>query len=396
MIKTYKVMLLPNNKQQTKLFQCAGVARWAYNFALAQQQENYKQGGKFLKDGEIRKKLTKLKQTKEYHWLNLFSNNITKQAIKDACIAYKNFFEGRTKFPKFKTKKRTRPSFYQDTAKIKVTDTHVKLEKLTPSKKKNKQKFNWIRLAERGRIPYGKQVKYINPRIVFDGLHWFLTIGVKEVEQKHDAYTEGIGVDVGIKSLATVSNGMTFSNIHHMPKVKKLEKQIKRLQRKLSRKYEMNKVQTEGGEFRYRKTENIKKLEFLLLKRRRRLKNIQLNYTHHITTTLVKTKPAYVVMEDLNTSGMLKNKKLSKATQQQTFHEFKRQMAYKCAWHGIQFILADRFYPSSKTCSRCGHVKEKLSLSERMYRCETCGIEIDRDFNASINLKNYVQSIAQH
>ncbi|WP_035021048.1 RNA-guided endonuclease InsQ/TnpB family protein, partial [Anoxybacillus flavithermus] len=130
MIRTYKVMLLPNNKQKTKLFQCAGVARWAYNFALVQQQENDKQGGKFLSDGELRKRLTQLKQTKEYSWLNNYSNNITKQAIKDACQAYKNFFEGRAKFPKFKTKKRTRPSFYQDTSKIKITDTHVKLEKL--------------------------------------------------------------------------------------------------------------------------------------------------------------------------------------------------------------------------------------------------------------------------
>jgi len=186
---------------------------------------------------------------------------------------------------------------------------------------------------------------------------------------------------------------MTFPNINHTPKVKKLEKQIKRLQRKLSRKYEMNKIQTEGGKFRYRKTENIKKLEFLVLKKRRRLKHIQLNHTHHITTTLVKTKPAYVVMEDLNTSGMLKNRKLSKAIQQQTFHEFKRQMTYKCTWHGIQLIVADCFYPSSKRCSRCGHVKEKLSLSERTYRCGACGMEIDRDVNASINLKQYAASI---
>ncbi|MCG3084820.1 transposase [Anoxybacillus sp. LAT27] len=391
MIRAYKVMLLPNNKQKTKLFQCAGVARWAYNFALAQQQENDKQGGKFLSDGELRKRLTQLKQTKEYSWLNQFSNNITKQAIKDAYQAYKNFFEGRAKFPKFKTKKRTRPSFYQDTAKIKITDTHVKLEKLTPSKKKRKQTFNWIRLAERGRIPHGAHIKYVNPRIVFDGLHWFLTVGVEEAEVKHGTYNEGIGIDLGVKSFATVSNGMTFPNIHHMPQVKKLEKQMKRMQRKISRKYEMNKIQTERGEFRYRKTENIKKLEFLVLKKRRRLKNTQLNYTHHITTTLVKTKPAYVVMEDLNTSGMLKNRKLSKAIQQQTFHEFKRQMMYKCAWHGIELIVADRFYPSSKMCSCCGHVKEKLSLSERTYRCEACGLEMDRDLNASINLKNYAK-----
>lgn len=391
MIRTYKVMLLPNNKQKTKLFQCAGVARWTYNFVLAQQQENHKQGGKFLSDGELRKRLTQLKQTEAYSWLNDYSNNITKQAIKDACQAYKNFFAGRAKFPKFKTKKRTRPSFYQDTSKMKITDTHVKLEKLTPSKKKNKQKFNWIRLAERGRIPHGAHVRYVNPRVVFDGMNWFLTVGVEEAGVKHETYSEGIGIDLGIKSFATVSNGMTFQNITQTPEVKKLEKTMKRMQRQLSRKYEKNKTKTEGGEFRYRKTENIKKLEFLVLKKRRRLKNIQLNYTHQITTALVKTKPAYVVIEDLNTSGMLKNRKLSKAIQEQTFHEFKRQMTYKCAWHAIQLIVADRFYPSSKKCSRCGHVKEKLSLSERTYRCEACGLEMDRDLNASINLKNYAK-----
>ncbi|MBB5324222.1 putative transposase [Anoxybacillus tepidamans] len=393
MIKTYKVMLLPNNKQKTKLFQCAGVARWAYNFALAQEQENDKQGGKFLGDDHIRKRLTQLKKTKEYAWLNQYSNNITKQAIKDATTAYQNFFEGRAEFPQFKTKKRTRPSFYQDTAKIKITHTHVKLEKLTTSRKKNKQKLNWIRLAERGKIPYGKHVKYTDPRVVFDGLHWFLTIGVEEGEVKHEAYTEGMGVDLGVKNLATVSNGRTFKNINQMPKVKKLEKSIKQLQRKLSRKYEMNKIQTKGGEYRYRKTKNIKKLELLVLKKRRRLKNIRLNYTHQITATLVKAKPAYVVMEHLNTSGMLKNNKLSKAIQEQTFHEFKRQMTYKCAWRGIKFVVADRFYPSSKMCSNCGHVKEKLSLSERTYRCEACGMEMDRDLNASINLKNYAKSM---
>ncbi|MBB6177938.1 putative transposase, partial [Anoxybacillus tengchongensis] len=267
------------------------------------------------------------------------------------------------------------------------------LEKLTPSKKKNRQKLNWIRLAERGRIPHGKHVTYVNPRIVFDGLHWFLTVGVEEAEVKHETYNEGIGIDLGVKSLATVSNGMTFPNINQTPKVKRLEKQIKRMQRRISRKYEMNKTKTEGGEFRYRKTENIKKIEFLVLKKRRRLKNMQLNHTHHITATLVKAKPAYVVMEDLNTSGMLKNCKLSKAIQQQTFHAFKRQMTYKCVWHGIELIVADRFYPSSKKCSRCGHVKDHLSLSERTYRCEACGIEIDRDLNASINLKQYAESM---
>lgn len=394
MIKTYKVMLLPNNKQRTKLFECAGVARWAYNFALAAQQENHKNGGKFLSDGELRKRLTELKKQKEYDWLNKYSNNITKQAIKDACQSYKNFFEGRTKFPKFKSKKRSRPSFYVDTAKIKITDTHVKLEKLTTSKKSNKQKLNYIKLAEKCRIPIGNNTKYSNPRVTFDGLNWWLSIGVEEVEAKNQNYTEGIGIDLGVKDLAVVSSGQKFKNINKLSKVKKLEKRLKRLQRKLSKKYELNKIQIEGGEFRYRKTNNIKKLEFLVLKAHRRLKNIRHNYIHQITTSLVKTKPEYVVMENLNTCGMLKNRKLSKAVQEVTFHEFKRQMGYKCAWNGIKFILADRFYPSSKTCSRCGAIKDKLSLSERTFICDECGYEIDRDLNASINLKNYGKSIA--
>ncbi|MFY9313705.1 MAG: transposase, partial [Tepidanaerobacteraceae bacterium] len=177
-------------------------------------------------------------------------------------------------------------------------------------------------------------------------------------------------------------------------KVKKLEKRLKRLQRKLSKKYELNKIQIEGGEFRYRKTNNIKKLEFLVLKTHRRLKNIRHDYIHQITTFLVKTKPEYVVMEDLNTKGILQNRRLAKAVQEQMFREFIRQMEYKCQWNSIRFILADRFYPSSKTCSRCGSIKEQLSLSERKYKCNQCGFEIDRDLNASINLKNYGKSIA--
>ncbi|MFT9498269.1 RNA-guided endonuclease InsQ/TnpB family protein [Anaerosolibacter sp.] len=333
MIKTYKVMLLPNNKQRTKLFECAGVARWAYNWALEQQQTNYKNGGKFLSDGELRKKLTELKQIEEYAWLNNYSNNITKQAIKDACIAFKNFFEGRAKFPKFKSKKRSKQSFYQDTDKIIITETLVKIEKLTTSKKKNKQKLNWMKLAETGRIPVGENIKYSNPRITFDGLHWWLSVGIEEKEIKNDKYTEGIGIDLGVKDLAVVSTGERFKNINKSNKVKKLEKRLKRLQRKLSKKYELNKMKTEGGECRYRKTKNIKKLEILVLKGRRRLKNIRHNYIHQITASLVRTKPAYVVMESLNTSGMLKNKKLSKSIQEQLFHEFKRQIEYKCAWN---------------------------------------------------------------
>lgn len=169
MIKTIQVMLIPNNKQKTKLFQYASTARFAYNWALGREKENYKNGGKFLSDGDLRKEFTQLKKTNEYSWLNEISNNVTKQAIKDACNSYKRFFKGYSKFPKFKSRKFSTPSFYQDNVKIRFTNTHVKVEGFTTSKKKNKQKLNWIRLAEHNRIPTDCQ--YINPRIKYDGLN---------------------------------------------------------------------------------------------------------------------------------------------------------------------------------------------------------------------------------
>ena len=159
-------MLIPNNKQKTKLFQYANTARFAYNWALGREKENYKNGGKFLSDGDLRKEFTQLKKTEEYSWLNEISNNVTKQAIKDACTAYKNFFRGLQKFPRFKSKKRAMPKFYQDNVKIRFSNTHVKFEGFSSSRKANKQKMNWVRLAEHGRIP--TNAKYMNPRISFD------------------------------------------------------------------------------------------------------------------------------------------------------------------------------------------------------------------------------------
>ena len=198
-IKTIRVMLLPNNKQKTKLFQYANTARFAYNWALGREQENYKNGGKFISDGDLRKEFTQLKKTDEYAWLNNVSNNVTKQAIKDACEAYKDFFKGYTKFPRFKSKKHSVPKFYQDNMKIQFTNTHVKVEGFATSKKKNKQKLNWIRLAEHGRIPT-ENVKYMNPRIKYDGLNWYITVSIEYEDSTTLSSNEGIGIDLGIKT----------------------------------------------------------------------------------------------------------------------------------------------------------------------------------------------------
>lgn len=381
MIKTIRVMLLPNNKQKTKLFQYANTARFAYNWALAREQENYKNGVKFLSDGELRKEFTQLKKEEEYKWLNEISNNVTKQAIKDACDSYKRFFKGYSKFPCFKSRKHSVPKFYQDNVKIQFTDTHVKVEGFATSKKKNKQKLNWIKLAEHGRIP--TSAKYMNPRIKYDGINWWITVGVEYEDSTSLPSNDGIGIDLGIKDLAVCSDKKKYKNINKSQTVKKLEKRKRRLQRSISRRYDKNK---KGGS--YCKTSNIIKREKELLKLNHRLTNIRQNYLHHTTSEIVKRETSFICMEDLNVKGMMKNRHLSKAVQQQCFGEFRRQMEYKAMWNNIPLILADRFYPSSKLCSCCGNIKKDLKLSDRIYKCE-CGNVIDRDYQASLNLKRY-------
>lgn len=385
MIKSIKVRLNPNNKQLTKLFQYAGCARFAYNWAIAKEQENYKQGNKFLSDSELRKEFTQLKKLQEYKWLNKVSNNVTKQAIKDACNTYKRFFKGQCKYPKFKSKKHSTPSFYQDNIQIRFTDTHVKVEGFSMSKKKNKQKLNWIKLCERGRIP--TDCKYMNPRFTYDELYWYVSVGIEVDDNTSLPSNEGIGIDLGIKDLAICSDRNTYKNINKTKRVKKLEKRKRRLQRSISRRYEINKKGVS-----YCKTKNVIKKEKLLLKLNHRLTNIRKDYLHQTTSEIVKRKPSFICIEDLNVSGMMKNRHLSKAVQQQGFYEFRRQIEYKSRWNNIPVVIADRFFPSSKLCSCCGSIKKDLKLSDRIYKCK-CGNVIDRDFQAALNLKRYGKNV---
>ena len=386
MVKAIKVMLIPNNVQQTKLFQYAGASRFAYNWALAREKENYEKGGRFIPDTELRKEFTRLRNSDEYAWLLNVSNNVTKQAIKDACSAYKNFFKGLQRYPRFKAKKKSMPKFYQDNIKIQFRDTHVKFEGFSFSRKANKQKLNWVKLAEHGRIP--TDAKYRNPRVSFDGLNWWISVCVEFPDCRDRPNHDGIGIDLGIKDLAICSDGNTYKNINKNQTVKKLEKRKRRLQRSVSRKYEHNK---KGGS--YCKTNNIVKKEKLLLKVNHRLANIRKDYLNQTTSEIVNRKPRFICIEDLNVSGMIKNRHLSKAVQNQGFFEFRKQLEYKCNDRGIQLIVADRFYPSSKRCSCCGKIKKDLRLSDRTYKCE-CGNVIDRDFQASLNLKAYGEQFA--
>ena len=389
MIKTIRVMLIPNNKQKTKLLQYANTARFAYNWALSREQENYKNGGKFISDGDLRKEFTQLKKTEDYAWLNDIDCDVPKQAIKDACESYRDFFKGYTKFPRFKSKKHSVPKFYQDNVKIKFTDTHVKLMLVAGKGKatsKRNQKFCRVKLAEHRRIPT-ENVKYMNPRIKYDGINWWITVGIEYEDCTTLPSNEGIGIDLGIKDLAICSDEHKYHNINKTQKVKKLEKRKRRLQRSISRKYEKNKK----GES-YCKTSNIIKSEKELLKLNHRLTNIRQNYLHQTTSEIVKREPSFIVLEDLNVSGMMKNRYLSKAVQQQGFYEFRRQIEYKSAWNNIPVIIADRFFPSSKLCSCCGNIKKDLKLSDRIYKCE-CGNVIDRDYQAALNLKRYGENV---
>ena len=386
MIKSIKVRLHPNNNQLTKLFQYANCARFAYNWVINREQENYKRGNKFLSDNELRKEFTQLKYQK-HEWLKQVSNNVPKQAIKDACNTYKRFFKGQCRYPKFKSKKRSKLSFYQDNIAIKFTDTHVKVAGFSVSKRRNKQQLNWIRLCEKGRIP--TDCKYMNPRFTYDGIYWYVSVSIEVPDTSNTTTNDGVGIDLGLKYLAICSDGSIYPNINKTQRVKKLEKRKRRLQRSISRRYESNK---KGSS--YCKTRNIIKGEHKLLKVTKRLTNIRRSYLHQTTSDIIKRKPSFICIEDLNVSGMMKNKHLSKAIQQQGLYEFRRQIEYKSTWNNIPVIIADRYFPSSKLCSCCGAIKKDLKLSDRIYQCD-CGNTIDRDFQASLNLKKYGEAVLQ-
>ena len=390
MLKTIRVMLIPNDKQRTRLFQFARSARYAYNWALEQEKKTHDEGGKFLSNYELRKRFTVYKNEPNNQWLYTIGNNVCKQAVKDAVIAYEKFFSGLAEHPKYKSRKRSKPSFYADPVKIKFTAAHVKLESIAQSKKKNRQSANWFRLAEHERIP--TNAKYSNPRVSYDSLNWFLTVGIEtDTPELIAATNDGIGINLGVKDLAICSDGCVYRNINKTGRVRRLKKKQRRLQRKISRKYEKNK---KGGS--YQKTHNIVKSEKQLLRVTHKLTDIRTNYIQQTTTGIIKREPSFIVMEDLNVKGMMKNRHLARAVQEQKFAEFYRIMQYKCEWHGIKLITADRFYASSKTCSICGNIKKDLKLSDRTYHCGNCGAVIDRDLNASINLYQYGKSIINH
>ena len=376
MIKGFKTIIYPTKEQADKIIKFCNASRFAYNWAIALEEEIYKNGGKFVSGYELNKQFTQYKKQEGNEWLKEISGRALKVAILNASIAYDNFFKKRGKHPKFKTKKRSKMICATHEGTTIIERKRIRCEKL-----------GWI-ASHKHNIPIGENIKYFNPKLSFDGDNfWFsVSVEVDDYNNNDKEKTEPIGIDLGIKTLAVCSNGKSYKKSN----IKKHKKKLKRLQRKVSRQYQ--KMLDESKETKVKfseihKSKNLLKLESNIRKEYRKINNILTTNIHTITSELVKLNPSSIVIEDLNVQGMMKNKHLSEKIKEAKFYEFRRQLEYKCKWNNVNLIIADRWYPSSKLCSSCGNRKKKLSLSERIYVCEECGCVIDRDYNASLNLK---------
>lgn len=378
MIKSFKIRLYPTKSQEQLMWKHVGACRFIWNYMLETQQSNYEQGGRYLSAYDMINLLKPLKNDGGHDWLYEVSNTSLQRICQDINAAYQRFFNKSAGHPKFKSKKRAKSAFPVRADSLYFVDGQtVHTEKL--GRVKYKADFD---------LPLGKGVKFTNPRISYINGKWMLSFGMECENQAPELTDKPMGIDLGVKDLAVAEfdgEMLQFHNINKSKQMRALKKRLVHIQRSISRKYEQNKVGS-----KYVKTKNIEKEEAKLRKIYARMSNIRNNYIHQTTHKLVSMRPCRVVMEDLNVRGMMKNRHLAKAVQEQCFHEFLRQMQYKCEWNGIEFIQADRFYPSSKTCSGCGMVKDDLKLSDRIYRCECCGLVIDRDYNAAINLSRYI------
>ena len=377
MIKSRKVRIYPTKEQEASMWRHIGSCRFVWNYMLALQQRLYEEGEKHLSAFSMMNLLKPLKNDGEHEWLYEVSATTLQRVCQDLDKAYKAFFKRTSGFPKFKSRKRSKPNYPVCGSRMWFTEKQVTIQKVG----KVKYKTDFI-------LPLGRGHKFLNPRISYVNGRWLLSFGIECENQAPILTDKNMGIDLGVKDLAIAEydgEQIVFHNINKSHRMRTLNKKLKHLQRSISRKYEANRI---GN--RYTKTRNIERDENKLRKIHARITNIRTNYIHQCTHKLISLLPQRVVMEDLNVQGMMKNKHLSKAVQEQCFYEFRRQMQYKCEWNGIELVLADRFYPSSKTCSCCGNVKRDLKLSDRIYRCDACGTVINRDYNAAINLSRYV------
>lgn len=388
LLRAYKTEINPTKKQAKKINQSIGICRWLYNNYLAKNQELYQK----YKEGLIDKKEAtisaydfdkyinnEIKVLKEFDWINECGSKARKKSICNAEIAYKRFFKGLSFFPRFKKKNNQQVKLYfpKNAKNDWYRERHI-IQIPTIGK---------VRLKEKGYLPIDKKV--VSGSVSKKCNRYYVSIIVEDDRRINQTINEndGIGIDLGIKNLAICSNNKIFKNINKKYVIKKLEKKLKREQRKLSRKYESLKIRSKNQKEGRATRQNIHKQIAIVQNLNQRLTNIRTDYINKTINEIVKQNPSYITVEDLNISGMMKNRHLSKVISSQKLYEFKSKLTYKCKTNNIELRVVDRWYPSSKLCSNCSKVNKDLRLSDRMYRC-SCGLEIDRDLNASINLKN--------
>ena len=378
LLKSFRTEINPSEEQKVRIRKTIGTCRFIYNFYIAHNKELYDNGEKFMSSSRFRVWLNNeyLPQHPEYFWIKEAYSKAVTQSVNNGQTAFTRFFNHESAFPKFKKKDKSDVKMYfvKNNPKDCLCERHrIKIPSL-----------GWVRIKEKGYIPATKDgyvIKSGSVSIKADRFYISVLVEIPENRAANNSSNEGIGIDLGLKEFAVVSNGKTYKNINKTVRIKKLEKQLKREQRSLSRMYENLK---RGGATQ---RANIQKQKLKVQKLHHKLDNIRTDYINKTIAEIVKTKPSYITMEDLNVRGMMKNRHLSKAVASQKFYEFKVKLQAKCNENGIELRVADRWYPSSKLCHRCGSIKKDLKLSDRIYKC-SCGYIEDRDFNAALNLKD--------
>ena len=377
LLKSFKTEINPTEEQKIKIHKTIGTCRYIYNFYLFHNKELYTLGKKFMSGKSFSVWLNNdyLPNHQEYSWIREVSSKSVKHSIEDACTAFSRFFHHQSGFPRYKKKGRSDVKMYfvRNNPKDCLCERHrIKIPTL-----------GWVRLKEKGYIPTSKDGYIVKSgTISMKAGRYYVSALVEVTDPVRDScFSDGVGIDLGLKNLAILSNGTVYRNINKTARIRKLEKQLRRAQRKLSRKYENLKK----GESTQKA--NIRKQKLKVQKLHQRLENIRTDYINKTISEIAKTKPSHITVEDLNVSGMMKNRHLSKAVASQKFYEFRTKLKKKCEEFGIELRIVSRWYPSSKTCHCCGHIKKDLKLSDRVYRC-VCGYTEDRDFNAALNLRD--------
>ena len=403
---TYKVVVHPNNKQRTKILNTMNKCIECQNIVFDILNAYIKRNEKLPKCSEIRKQFTVIKKEKDIETINnrkgltkkeqrekhldvLFydvSNDALKQTVKDTYNSFVRFFKKESKYPNRKTYKDKHKSFYVDPYKIKFTDNKVKLEKIANNQKENRTVLNYVSLAEKKRIP--TNVKYYNPRVVYDGYRFYIVVSVDDshapIKKNKELLDKTIGIDLNISSIVTSENKV-YVSINKENKVKKATRRMERLQRQVSRKYEVAKKEKR----KLKECKNFIKNKKKIRRQYEKLNNLRNDYIDKVINNILDSPPKVIVVEDLDVKQMQQNKKISSLIQISSFRKFITKLKERCNKYSIEVKEADRYYPSSKMCSRCKNIKEKLLLSERIYKCNICNNKISRDLNAAINLANY-------